>query len=98
MIESTPDKFARLAERWRRDTAHLSNTDDTVSHTAYQEIIRMGWDAVPLMIAELREGPEHWFAALLRITGVNPVPAAYAGHMQVMAKLWIQWFDARQAT
>jgi hypothetical protein len=64
-------------------------------HPAYQEIILMGQQVVPLLLAELRRDPDFWFAALRAITGENPVPPASAGKVKEMARAWIAWGKAR---
>ena len=89
--EEEPAQFHSLAERWKNETAHLSNIAKKALHPAYQEIIGMGERAVPLLLAELRREPDDWFWALHAITGANPVPAESRGNLQVMAEAWLQW-------
>jgi len=87
--------FNQLAEKWREDTACVSSISQLTEHPCYREIVSMGEAAVPLLIAELRRGPEHWFTALYLITGVDPVPSDKKGHLQSMAKAWIDWYDSQ---
>jgi hypothetical protein len=72
--ESLALKFKILAARWERETAHLSVLKRKVLHPAYQEIIGMGPPAVPLILEELSERPNHWMWALRSITGQDPAP------------------------
>jgi hypothetical protein len=51
----------------------------------------MGKAAVPLKLADLEKGPDHWFIALYEITGANPVTHEHRGYMQKMADDWIAW-------
>jgi hypothetical protein len=60
-------------------------------HPAYQEIISMGERAIPLLLAELRREPDHWFVALHTITGANPVPPESEGKVSEMANAWVRW-------
>jgi hypothetical protein len=83
--------FRDRVERWKKETAHLSNVAKKALHPAYQEIIGMGAAAVPLLLAELRREPDDWFWALHAITGANPVPPASRGNLQAMAEAWLQW-------
>jgi hypothetical protein len=83
--------FTTLAERWKKETAHLSNIAKRALHPAYQEIIGMGERAVPLLLAELQRQPEDWFWALHAITGANPLPPASAGDQGAMAEAWLRW-------
>ena len=84
-------KFHRLAEKWKRETAHLSNVATISMHPSYQQIIGMGPDAIPLILSELRASPDHWFWALRSITGVDPVPDSSRGKMKQMARHWLAW-------
>ena len=40
---------------------------------------------------ELRREPDHWFVALKRITGADPVPAEARGDLDRMAEAWLNW-------
>jgi hypothetical protein len=57
----------------------------------YQCIIGMGWQAVPLILEELRQAPDQWFWALEAITEENPVSPDGAGDVEKMARAWIDW-------
>ena len=91
---STPElehRFRRLAEQWREETRATSSLSRLVMHPAYQQIIGMGAPAVPLIVRELRERPNHWFWALFSILGVNPVPPEDAGDLERMTELWLAY-------
>jgi hypothetical protein len=60
-------------------------------HSAYQQIIGLGAECVPLLLAELERTPDHWFWALRSITGENPVRPEHRGKLALMAKDWIDW-------
>ncbi len=70
--------------RSRRKAARMAN------NPAYQRIIALGMAAVPLILAELRQRPDHWFVALHTITGANPVPPE-SRTVQEMANAWLAW-------
>lgn len=91
-------RFQELAATWRRETAHLSSIAAKSEHPAYQEIIRMGQDAIPLILRELARGPDHWFWALHAITGENPVPAEDTGRLGRMSQAWLRWGAAHGYT
>ena len=84
-------RFRELARRWRAETRHLSSAARMAKHPAYQEIISMGERAIPLLLAELRREPDHWFVALHTITGANPVPPESEGKVSEMANAWVRW-------
>jgi hypothetical protein len=91
-LRLTPEaKFRRLVNEWRSRRIHSSAVEDHILHPAYLQIIGMGTDAVPLILAELEKEPGHWFTALHAITEAQPVPEEDAGNMQKMADAWIKW-------
>jgi hypothetical protein len=61
------------------------------AHPAYQEIITMGQEVVPLLLRDLEQEPDHWFAALRAITGAHPVPPEDRGDLHKMAAAWLRW-------
>jgi len=79
------------AEAWKRDTRHMSSITKIVSHPAYQEIIKMGEVAIPLILKELAKKPDHWFPALREITGHDPVPRSSQGRLREMTESWLAW-------
>lgn len=89
-------RFNELRAVWERDTRWSSDLNDYLYHPAYREIISMGWDAVPLIIDRLRVSPDHWFTALVEITGKDRA----AGAMTVgdAAQLWVSWYDNQDFT
>ncbi len=88
-------KFAPLAAKWKRETAHLSNVLTAIEHPAYQEIIALGEAAIAPMLEDLRQGPCDWFPALAYITGTNPVDQGVAGDVREMARSWLIWGEER---
>ena len=84
-------RFAALKAKWNEDTQHISRMDKVAAHPSYQEIIAMGERVVPLLLADLETNSEHWFMALAKITGVNPVPKEDAGKIARMAAAWLAW-------
>lgn len=84
-------KFYELKSRWEVDTAILSSITEIAMHPAYQQIIGMGRNAIPLILAEMKEAPGHWFWALKSITGEDPVLPEQRGRIKEMAEAWINW-------
>jgi hypothetical protein len=89
--ETVAERFRRLAPVWRDQTCFLSSMSEASAHPAYQEIIGLGPEVVPLLLRDLQENHTHWFAALRAITGANPVPKAVAGNIPKMAEAWLGW-------
>jgi hypothetical protein len=88
--------FYRLMATWKTETCFLSNINEKCAHPAYQEIIEMGRDVVPLILEELKREPDHWFAALRKLTGENPVPPGARGKLKDMALAWLEWANKHE--
>lgn len=82
-------KFRKLADQWRKDTRHISSLSKLSMHPAYQKIIGMGYDALPLILNELKEKGGHWLWALHAITDEDPAPEGATFRGAVAA--WIAW-------
>ena len=82
-------KFEALVSQWRSETRFSSSVDETVLHPAYQSIIAMGTDAVPLVLAELDANRGHWFWALHFMTGNDPVPQG--SNVEDARQVWLKW-------
>ena len=89
--ETSRARFEALASRWQEETGALSSITQKAMHPAYQEIIGLGSDALPLILHELELEPGHWFWALRAITGENPVVPEQQGRMREMAAAWLEW-------
>ena len=89
--ESHEARFARLAATWKAERGPTSSTTRMAMHPAYQQIIGMGREVVPLILRELEREPDHWFWALKAITGEDPVPEQHRGRVRAMADAWIRW-------
>jgi hypothetical protein len=88
---SLNDRFRHLAIKWKSERKPVSSVNRLVDHPAYREIIDMGKPAVPLILDELKKEPDHWFVALNKITGVDPVPVEDRGNLPKMAEAWLRW-------
>jgi hypothetical protein len=89
--ESIEERFRRLADVWRRETGFLSSMSEASSHPAYQEIIALGPEVVPLLLRDLAATHSHWFEALRMLTGATPVPKAAGGNVPQMVEAWLRW-------
>lgn len=83
--------FARLSEEWHRETDVLSDATRAAMHPAYQRIIGLGPQVVPLILREMRDRGGHWFWALRSITGEDPVTPEMAGRIRLMKDAWLNW-------
>ena len=83
--------FCELAKQWKTETNRFESITRMAMHPAYQKIIGMGEKAIPLLLAELKKKPDHWFWALEAITGADPVLDENRGDIDKMAEAWISW-------
>jgi hypothetical protein len=90
-MESTEDRFRRLAARWLAETAHVSSTSDLVAHPAFHEIVGMGPAIIPLLLRGLENRTGPWHRALRRITGADPVSPADQGNLDKATEAWLRW-------
>lgn len=86
-------RFARLADRWERETRNMSSPNAAERHPAYQQIIDLGKPVIPLILKRLAEYPSFWFKALLIISAEpnDPVQPSMHGDVQAMADAWLSW-------
>ena len=88
-------EFDRFAAEWKQETAHLSSPDMIAEHRAYQEIIGMGKEAIPLILRDLKETHAPWFGALRSIARENPVRPEDRGDVDAMTTAWLDWGKRR---
>ena len=89
--ETVEARFRRLALDWERAAGHLSSMTAASENPAYQEIISLGPDVVPFLLRDLEDNETHWFIALRKITGANPIPQTAAGNIPKMVAAWLCW-------
>lgn len=91
-VAESKARFHRWAREWKESESPSSSAMDLAMHPAYQQIIGLGPVAIPWIIEELQDEPDHWFWALYCLTGgVDPVPASDRGDVAAMSEAWIKW-------
>jgi len=88
---SATEEFYSLVSEWRKDVKHLSSITEMAMHPAYQQIIGMGKNVLPLIFSELETRPNHWFWALKAITGEDPIQPNQRGNIPQMTQTWLNW-------
>ena len=88
---SLEQRFREQADKWERETKHISSVTKRAMHPSYQTIIEMGPDVVPLLVRDLQQNRRAWFWALSHITGADPINPADAGKMDKMIMAWVNW-------
>lgn len=85
--------FQAMAKRWREETILGSSISEATSNHWYREIIALGRPVVPLILHDLKNHPDYWFAALREITGEDPVPPEHKGNFELMRQDWLRWAE-----
>jgi len=88
-VEKEP--FAKLVREWKSFGRSTSLVRNLAVHPAYQKIIGMGKQAIPLILNELQKERDHWFWALEAISRQDPVPEESKGDIEEMTRIWLQW-------
>lgn len=89
------EKFEKLTDQWRQNTAFSSSVTEIALDPNYQQIIGMGIAVVPFILQELQNGPGHWYWALAAITGANPAEHVPDGDIQAACDAWLDWGKRR---
>ncbi|AOX00521.1 MULTISPECIES: hypothetical protein [Moorena] len=89
--EDIEQTFRQLVHQWREETRGISSTTQAAMHPAYQQIIGMGKEAIPLLLRELEQKSGRWFWALKSITREDPVQEEHQGNTQKMIEAWLNW-------
>jgi len=87
--------FHEQADKWERETEHLSSPTQMMMHPSYQAILGMAvenkQEVISLMLQDLRNNRREWFWALSYLTQDNPISPRDAGKMDKMIKAWVDW-------
>lgn len=89
--EQLRPEFSRLANEWRRETLTAGHLSKIVMNPAYQRIMAMGPDIIPLILEELTQTPGHWFWALHNLVPEGSDPAEGCTSIREAANAWLEW-------
>jgi hypothetical protein len=91
-------KYRHFASQYARDTMHLSFVK--ANHPAYQELLAMGQDIVPLLLRDVATEERRpirdvgfWASVslLCQITGAAPWKPEDAGRLRPIRDAWVRW-------
>jgi site-specific recombinase XerC len=85
------ERFRWLTRQWREATQWLSSTTEIAMHPAYQAVIGMGPEALPMILEDLRSNSGQWYWALKAISNEDPVPPRDRGAIKKMKDAWLRW-------
>ena len=88
-------RFHEQADKWARETQHLSSPMQKAVHPSYQAILGMGSEnkneVVRLLLLDLQQNRRAWFWLLSYLTADNPIGPDDAGRMDRMIGAWAKW-------
>jgi hypothetical protein len=85
-------RFEQLVVEWRAQrNPYSSDPFSPANCPAYLKIIALGAEAIPLVLGELRDRPDHWFIALEALTDADPIKAEHCGDFSKMTADWLDW-------
>lgn len=82
-------RFDQLRKEWANASALLGSPTEMFMHPAYQQIIGLGPDALPLILESLRDEPDHWFWALVAIAGRDAATGKTS--FKEARAAWLEW-------
>ena len=90
--------FNNYKDKWRTETVPLSSLTAITTNENYLKIIELGNSneyakkyILGFIIDDLEKNKGFWFAALRKLTGVNPVPETNTGKITDIANYWLEW-------
>jgi hypothetical protein len=89
-------EFERLNRWWKSETGGSALMFPRFMHPAYQQIIGMGKEVVPLLLEEVQQRTGHWFWALQAIA--REEIAQEDDLYDVAAEKWLRWGESKGYT
>ncbi len=91
-------RFLEQADKWERETAHLSSPLQRMENPSYQAIMGMSAESpehkraiIRLMLRDLKTKHRDWFLALSYLTQHNPVDPQDYGKTSKLVQAWVRW-------
>lgn len=85
------NEFLKLSNQWKEETKILSDSNKIYSNKNYIDIINIGPKAIPFILKDWENSNAHWFHALYKITGENPIQPENNGNILKMKEDWIKY-------
>jgi len=95
-------RFLEQAEKWDRETSHMSSPLQKMMHPSYQAILGMSAgspgnkrDIIRFMLHDLKDNHREWSLALSYLTQYNPINPKDYGKTSKIATAWIRWGEGQ---
>jgi hypothetical protein len=82
--------FNGLAKKWKDETRSYSVTSQKYAHQAYQSILVLGPEVVPLILRDLKANGGRWFEALKALTKRDDIAKPDDSYEDAV-KAWLAW-------
>ena len=82
-------------KEWRRETIHIASPRVYLENQWCKFILSQGWDAVPVLIHEIKRDPSRLAILLHMITGEDPTKRTSLGDFWKMGREWQSWWKRR---
>jgi hypothetical protein len=93
--QSLQERLREQAEKWERETAHLSSPLQRMMHPSYQAILGMGAEhkreVICFLLRDLQQNRRDWFLALSYLSQANPINPRDAGKTDKLVNSWVKW-------
>ena len=83
-------EFAQLANKWERETEHLSSTARMKQHPQFAELLGLGSKAIPFALERLKTRHVKWFL-LLEALATDPPNISQSNQLYEVKKAWLHW-------
>jgi len=95
-------RFREQAEKWGRETAHMSSPLQKMMHPSYQAILGMSAESpqnkreiIRFMLKDLKTSYREWSLALSYLTQQNPIHPKDYGKTDKIIAAWINWGEGQ---
>jgi len=98
-VGTLEQRFHEQADKWSKETQHLSSPSQIMMHPSYQAMLGMAQEnpsqMITLMLRDLIDNRRPWFWALSYLTKENPIRQSDAGKLDKMIQAWAEWGKRR---
>jgi len=98
VAKTLEERFQEQADKWERETAHLSSPLQRMENPRYQAIMGMSAESlehkkaiIRFMLRDLKSKQRDWFLALSYLTQQNPVDPRDYGKTSKLVQAWVKW-------
>jgi uncharacterized protein YukE len=84
-------QFNELAQQWYRETRMLSFINQKIMHPAHKRIVRLGREALPFILREVKNKRGDWFWTLGMLVDDDQNPPKGIPNYKQASEAWMEW-------